>query len=258
MARQEAISPTTRDRFTTHPETPFMRHATTTTIAPTGTISIIAGCSSGIEPIFAISFVRKVLDGEELVETHPMFRKVAQERGFYSEDLMKRIAQKGSIKDFAEIPEDVRRVFVVSHDVDPSWHIRIQAAFQKYTDNAVSKTINFPFSATPEEVYQAYISAFKLGCKGLTIYRDGSRDVQVLNIQRKPQYPQVEPRPRPDMTQGITERVNTGLREALRDHKLGRIRVLRGFRPDGQGGRLCLLSDRGYAAGLYPLRSARA
>ncbi len=192
------------------PVTPFMRHATTTTIAPTGTISIIAGCSSGIEPIFAISFVRKVLDGEELVEAHPLFRKIAQERGFYSEELMKRIAQKGSIKDFAEIPEDVRRVFVVSHDVEPSWHIRIQAAFQKHTDNAVSKTINFPFSASPEEVYQAYISAFELGCKGLTIYRDGSREAQVLNIQRKTQYPQVEPRPRPDMTTGITERVNTG------------------------------------------------
>ena len=194
----------------TRPNSPFMRHATTTTIAPTGTISIIAGCSSGIEPIFAISFVRKVLDGEELLEAHPLFRKVALERGFYSEALMKRIAEKGSIKDFAEIPEDVRRVFVVSHDVDPSWHIRIQAAFQKHTDNAVSKTINFPLSATPEDVSQAYISAFNLGCKGLTIYRDGSRDVQVLNIQRKTQYPQVEPRPRPDITQGITERVNTG------------------------------------------------
>ena len=187
-----------------------MRHATTTTIAPTGTISIIAGCSSGIEPIFAISFVRKVLDGEELVETHPMFEKVARERGFYSEELMKRIARKGSIQDFSEIPEDVRRVFVISHDIDPSWHIRIQAAFQKHTDNAVSKTINFPFSATREDVHAAYISAFKLGCKGLTIYRDGSREVQVLNIQRKPQYPQVEPRPRPDMTHGVTERVTTG------------------------------------------------
>ena len=100
-------------------------------------------------------------------------------------------------------------MFVVPMTWTP-WHIRIQAAFQKHTDNAVSKTINFPFSATPEEVYQAYISAFELGCKGLTIYRDGSREAQVLNIQRKPQYPQVEPRPRPDMTQGITERVNTG------------------------------------------------
>ncbi len=190
--------------------TPSMRNATTTTIAPTGTISIIAGCSSGIEPIFAISFIRKVLDGEELVETHPYFQKVAKDRGFYSEDLMKRIAEKGSLNNFKEIPDDVRRVFVISHDIDPEWHIRIQAAFQKHTDNAVSKTINFPFAATTDDVYKAYISAYQLGCKGLTIYRDGSRDVQVLNIQRKTEYPQVEPRPRPDTTHGITERVNTG------------------------------------------------
>jgi ribonucleoside-diphosphate reductase alpha chain len=192
------------------PNTPFMRNATTTTIAPTGTISIIAGCSSGIEPVFAISFVRKVLDNQELLEVHPLFQKVAQERGFYTEELMKRIAERGSIKSFKEIPEDVRRVFVVSHDVSPEWHIRIQAAFQKHTDNAVSKTINFPFNATPEDVENAYQMAFELGCKGLTIYRDGSRDVQVLNIQRKPQYPQVEPRPRPDKTTGVTERINTG------------------------------------------------
>ncbi len=192
------------------PETPHMRNATTTTIAPTGTISIIAGCSSGIEPLFAISYVRKVLDNQELLEVHPLFQKVARDREFYSEDLMKRIAEKGSIRDFMEIPEDVRRIFVTSHEVSPEWHIRIQAAFQKYTDNAVSKTINFPFSATPEDVKAAYLTAYTLGCKGLTIYRDGSRDVQVLNIQRKPQYPQVEPRPRPDKTSGITERVNTG------------------------------------------------
>lgn len=192
------------------PDTPFMRNATTTTVAPTGTISIIGSCSSGIEPLFAISFVRKVLDNEELLEVHPLFQKVAKERGFYSEELMKRIAERGSIKDFMEIPEDVRRVFVVSHDVSPEWHIRIQAAFQKHTDNAVSKTINFPFAATVEDVATAYLKAFQLGCKGLTIYRDGSRDLQVLNIQRKPQYPQVEPRPRPDRTTGFTERIDTG------------------------------------------------
>jgi len=192
------------------PDTPFMRNATTTTIAPTGTISIIAGCSSGIEPLFAISFVRKVLDGQELLEVHPFFQETAKALGFYSDDLMKRIAEKGSIRDLREIPEQQRRVFVVSHDVTPEWHIRIQAAFQKYTDNAVSKTINFPFSATPEDVRNAYLTAYDLGCKGLTIYRDGSRDAQVLNIQRKPQYPQVEPRPRPDTTSGITERINTG------------------------------------------------
>jgi len=123
---------------------------------------------------------------------------------------MRRVAERGSIQNFKEIPEEVRRSFVISHDVTPEWHIRIQAAFQKFTDNAVSKTINFPFTATVEDVRNAYISAYKLGCKGLTIYRDGSRDVQVLNIQRKPKYPQVEPRPRPDKTMGVTERINTG------------------------------------------------
>lgn len=192
------------------PDTPYMRNATTTTIAPTGTISIIAGCSSGIEPVFAISFVRKVLDGQELLEIHPFFQQVAKEQGFYTDELMKRIAEQGSIKNFMEIPEEVRRVFVVAHDVSPDWHIRIQAAFQKHTDNAVSKTINFPFKASPEDVRSAYLMAYKLGCKGLTIYRDGSREVQVLNIQRKTQYPQVEPRPRPDKTLGATERINTG------------------------------------------------
>jgi len=210
LAQERGNFPNYKGSVYDRPETPFMRNSTTTTIAPTGTISIIAGCSSGIEPVFAISFVRKVMDNDELVEAHPLFQKVARERGFYSEDLMKRIAQKGSIQDFDEIPEDMRRVFVISHDVTPEWHIRIQAAFQKHTDNAVSKTINFPNDATVEEVKNAYLTAFKMGCKGLTIYRDGSRDVQVLNIQRRPEYPQVEPRPRPDTTWGTTERANTG------------------------------------------------
>ncbi len=128
---------------------------------------------------------------------------------------MSRIAAKGSIQDFDEIPDDVRRVFVTAHDVDPVWHIRIQAAFQKYTDNAVSKTINFPNDATPDDVRNAYIQAYKFGCKGLTVYRDGSRDIQVLNIQKdqgkkQPSFVQVEPRPRPDKTTGVTERINTG------------------------------------------------
>jgi ribonucleoside-diphosphate reductase alpha chain len=114
------------------------------------------------------------------------------------------------LQKFEEIPADVKRVMVISHDVDPEWHIRIQAAFQKHTDNAVSKTINFPFSAKTEDVRSAYLLAYKLGCKGLTIYRDGSRELQVLNIQRKPKYPQVEPRPRPEQTFGVTERINTG------------------------------------------------
>jgi len=189
---------------------PFMRNATTTTIAPTGTISIIAGCSSGVEPLFALSYVRKVLDGQKLLEVHPLLEKVAKERGFHSEDFMKRVAEKGTAREFPEIPEDVRRVFVTAHDIDPRWHVRIQAAFQKYTDNAVSKTCNFPNSATREDIENVYLLAHRTGCKGITVYRDGSRDVQVLNIQRKPDYPKVEPRPRPEKTTGTTERVNTG------------------------------------------------
>lgn len=158
------------------------RNATVTTIAPTGTISIIAGCSSGIEPCFGICFYRRVLDGEELVEVHPYFEKVARERGFYSESLMKEIARNGTLKDIYEIPEDVRDIFVVAHDVSPEWHLAHQAAFQRHCENAVSKTVNFPNSATKEDVKKVYILAYKNGCKGVTIYRDGSRDGQVLNL----------------------------------------------------------------------------
>ncbi|MEM3527478.1 MAG: vitamin B12-dependent ribonucleotide reductase, partial [Candidatus Bathyarchaeia archaeon] len=123
---------------------PPRRNATTTTIAPTGTLSIIAGCSSGIEPIFAISYIRNVMDNTELMEVHPLFEKIAYERGFYSEELMKRISEEGTVQNIPQIPEDVKRIFVTAHDITPEWHIRIQAAFQKYTDNAVSKTVNFP------------------------------------------------------------------------------------------------------------------
>jgi ribonucleoside-diphosphate reductase alpha chain len=189
-----------------------MRHATTTTIAPTGTISIIASCSSGIEPIFAISFVRRVLDGAELVEVHPYFEEVAHQRGFYSGELMRRIAQTGSIRDLKEIPKDVRRLFVTAHDITPQWHVRIQAAFQKHTDNAVSKTVNFPTTAAAEDVRQVYLLAYELGLKGITIYRDRSRDQQVLSFgQDKPkEIPTIAPRPRPTRTLGVTELINTG------------------------------------------------
>ena len=192
------------------PSTPTLRNATTTTIAPTGTISIIAGVSSGVEPIFAISFVRKVLDGEELVEVHPLFRQAAQEGGFSREELFKEIAKKGSIQEIDGIPEPVKRLFVCAHDINPEWHIRIQAAFQAHTDNAVSKTINFANSATKEDVRRAYLLAYRSGCKGLTIYRDGSRDKQVLNIQRQAEPQQVAPRPRPERTYGVTQRSSTG------------------------------------------------
>ncbi|MBI5158967.1 vitamin B12-dependent ribonucleotide reductase [Candidatus Micrarchaeota archaeon] len=159
-----------------------MRNATVNTIAPTGSISIIAGCSSGIEPLFAICFIRNVLDGTELFETNQFFESIAKERGFYSEYLMRLIAKHGTVQALEEIPADVRRLFPIAHEIEPEWHIRIQAAFQKHVDNAVSKTINFKNSATSEDVERAYMLAYKLGCKGVTIYRDKSRDEQVLNI----------------------------------------------------------------------------
>ncbi|MDP3182441.1 MAG: vitamin B12-dependent ribonucleotide reductase [Desulfobaccales bacterium] len=189
-----------------------MRNATTTTIAPTGTISIIAGCSSGIEPLFAVSYVRRVLEGTELVEVHPYFEELARRRGFYSPELMRQIAQTGSIRDLKEIPQSIRRLFVTAHEVTPQWHIRLQAAFQKYTDNAVSKTVNFPHQATPEDVRQVYLTAFDTGLKGVTIYRDGSRDQQVLSFGAgKPkELEYIEPRPRPARTTGVTELIPTG------------------------------------------------
>ncbi|MCG2707093.1 MAG: vitamin B12-dependent ribonucleotide reductase [Candidatus Omnitrophica bacterium] len=198
-----------------------MRNATLTTIAPTGTISIIAGpCSSGIEPLFALSYHRSVMDNDKLVEVEPLFEQVARERGFYSSQLMEKIAQSASIKEIKEIPEDVRRIFVTSHDIAPEWHVRMQSAFQKYVHNATSKTINFPHEATIEEVRRSYILAFDSNCKGITIYRDRSREEQVLNVG-KPKEKQeakvaheikkeIAPRPRPEVIIGTTTKVSTG------------------------------------------------
>jgi len=188
-----------------------MRNSTVTTIAPAGTISIIAGCSSGIEPLFALSYVRTVMDNTKLMETNPFFEKEAKERGFYSQQLMEKIAQRGSIQGFGEIPDDVKKIYVTSHDVAPEWHVRHQAAFQKYTDNAVSKTINLPNQATVEDVENAYKLAYKLGCKGVTIYRDGSREAQVLSIRKeKGAQGEIAPRERPVSLSGITEKIKTG------------------------------------------------
>ncbi len=159
-----------------------MRNATVTTVAPTGTISIISGCSQGIEPLFAIAYVRDVADslGKSLIEINPLFEKTALREGFYSEELMKTISRKTSIQDVEDIPEKTRRLFVTAHDISAEWHVKMQAAFQKHTDNAVSKTINFPNWATPTDIEKAYKLAYKLNCKGITVYRHGSREVQVL------------------------------------------------------------------------------
>jgi len=190
-----------------------VRNATITTIAPTGTLSIIANCSSGIEPLFALSYERHILDGDELVEVHPYFEEVARKEGFYSPELMKELARRGSIRGIEGIPNWVNKVFVTAHDINPEWHVRMQAAFQRSTHNAVSKTINFPHSATKEDVAQAYMLAYSLGCKGITIYRDRSKDSQVLNIvgeEEEEKTGSLEPRRRARVTKGVTEKVSTG------------------------------------------------
>ena len=201
-----------------------IRNATVTTIAPTGTLSIIASCSSGVEPLFAISYVRNVMDDDKLVEVNPLFEKIARERGFYSKELMEKIAEHGGCADLEEVPEDLRKAFVTAHDINPEWHIRMQAAFQDHVDNAVSKTVNFANDASAEDVRLVYDLAYKLGVKGVTIYRDGSKDAQVLttgataklgsspagNEESSAHFGEIEPRPRPDVTMGRTEKVVTG------------------------------------------------
>lgn len=173
-----------------------MRNATVTSIAPTGSISIIAGCSSGIEPLFAVSFMRKVLEGTRLFEINPLFEKMAKERGFYSGDLLEKIARSGSVQKIGGIPKDVRRIFVTALDIRPEWHVRMQAAFQKYVDNAVSKTINLPQSATVEDVERVYKMAWRMRCKGITVYRYGSKPEQVLyvgGVEKTRRYTTAEP-----------------------------------------------------------------
>jgi ribonucleoside-diphosphate reductase alpha chain len=199
-----------------------MRNATVTTIAPTGTISIIAGASSGIEPLFAVAFKRHVLDGKELVEVNPLFEAMAWREGFHSEELMKKIAQDGNVQKLDEVPEKVRQLFVTAHDISPEDHIQMQAAFQRHTDNAVSKTVNFPQDASVDEVAKVYELAYELGCKGVTIYRDRSRAVQVLykGVTETGQVtPEAElaltvvekrPKARQDVIHGSTRKIRTG------------------------------------------------
>ena len=188
------------------------RNASRTTIAPTGSLSIIANCSSGIEPLFALSYVRHILEGEEFVEVNPYFEETAKRGGFYSTDLMRQLAEGKRLKDVEEVPEEIKKLFITAHDIDPEWHVRMQAAFQRSTDSAVSKTVNFPHEATPEDVAKVYMLAFQEGLKGITIYRDRSRDSQVLTLGEgtKKAEAKLSPRKRPKVTRGVTERVNTG------------------------------------------------
>jgi len=201
-----------KESFYDSQKTPHMRNATTTTIAPTGTISIIAGTSSGIEPLFAVAQVRKVLDGNSLSDINPLFVETAKVEGIYKKKLMDEIMGGKSIQDIESVSDHLKALFVTSHDISPEQHIKIQAAFQKYTDNAVSKTVNFHSGATKDDVAKVYMLAHTYGCKGVTIYRDGSRQLQVLNIggTEKSEPAKIAPRPRPECTVGITERIKTG------------------------------------------------
>ena len=209
------------------PDGPKLRNSTFITIAPTGTISMLADCSSGIEPIFSLVFTKRVMDGTDLLYVNPYFEETCKKAGIYSEQLMKKVAAKGSIQNIDGIPDSIKQVFVTAHDITPEWHVRMQAAFQKWTDSAVSKTCNFPQSATVQNVMDAYWLAYEADCKGITIYRDGSRDEQVLYIgdnipdktARHTTTPQpiygndnsIHPRVRPQNTRGVTKRIRTGL-----------------------------------------------
>lgn len=193
------------------------RNATTTTIAPTGTLSIIAGCSSGIEPLFALSFVRKVMDGETLVEVNPYFEAAMKEAGSYSPKLMEEVAKKGSIQHLDFIDKELKDIFVTAMDIEPEYHLKMQAAFQKYTDNAVSKTVNLPNSATQEDIWHIYWLAYELGCKGVTVYRDGCKSSQVLctgegeTKKDKGETKTSQVKDRPEVIYGFTQKVQTGL-----------------------------------------------
>ena len=202
-----------------------LRNATITTIAPTGTLSIIAGSSSGIEPLFAVSYVRNVMDGTRLIEVNPCFEKIAHERGFYSKHLMELISESASLNEFQEIPQDVRNVFVTAHDITPEDHIKMQAAFQRHVDNAVSKTVNFPNSAAAEDVKHVYQMAYKQGCKGVTVYRDGSREEQVLSVGKKPAGSslRVNVSSTPGVSAGLPPGVNVGLPPGVNDGKSPRV-----------------------------------
>ena len=212
LAKERGVFPAFSGSIYDAPDAPRPRNATRTTIAPTGTLSIIAGCSSGIEPLFALSYTRNILDGAQLVEVNPYFEEAAKSEGFYSEELMQQLASGAKLHDVEAIPDDIKRVFVTAHEISPEWHVRMQAAFQKSTHNAVSKTVNFPQEATREDIANVYKMAYEEGLKGITIYRDRSRDAQVLTTGtvEKAEGAGLTPRKRSKLTTGITEKVTTG------------------------------------------------
>ncbi len=166
-----------------------MRNSATTTVAPTGTISIIANCSGGIEPLFSLAFIRQVLEGQKMVEINPYFEQVAKDRGIHSQQLFERLAEEGTLAHLEGVPEDLRRIYVCSHDIAPEWHVRMQAAFQRHCDSSISKTINLPNTAERGDVEQVYRLAWDLNCKGITVYRDGCRDLQPMSLKKKEEAP---------------------------------------------------------------------
>jgi ribonucleoside-diphosphate reductase alpha chain len=217
IARERGVFPAFDGSTFDSPNGVRVRNATRTTIAPTGTLSIIAGCSSGIEPLFALSYTRTILEGTQFTEVNSLFEEMAKNGGFHSQELMEEVARKGSLRDIEGVPEQAKNLFITSHDITPDWHVRMQSAFQKYTDNAVSKTVNFSHEATTGDVARVYMLAYKEGCKGITIYRDRSRESQVLSInhdemveEKEEKAPKRAPRERPITTIGITEKVATG------------------------------------------------
>ena len=244
LAKEKGIFPNFKGSIYNGPDGYEIRNATTTTIAPTGTLSIIADCSSGVEPLFAISFIKNVMDNDKLVEVNKYFKKIAAGEGFYSEELMEKIAETGNLKETGSVPPKYKRIFVTAHEILPKWHVRTQAAFQKFVDNAVSKTVNFPNDAKVSDVEDVYMLAYRLGCKGITIYRDKSRESQVLQVEGnkkegkekikrvvikkvaermakssskedikdkdKPEGKKLKPRSRPEVTYGMTKKYNIG------------------------------------------------
>ncbi len=199
-----------------HQGTPPLRNATTTTIAPTGSISIIAGCSSGIEPLFAVAYERRVLDGERLMEVHPEFLEAAARYGLGDDGLVEEVARHGCLSEIEGVPEELARLFVSAHEVAPEWHVSMQSVFQEFTDNAVSKTVNLPQEAAVEDVEALYLLAYELRCKGVTIYRYGSRPRQVLyrghatEVEGGEAAGGLRPRDRQKVTIGTTEKVKIG------------------------------------------------